>query len=153
VGIIVVAAVALIWGFFLATGRVRGESGRAILVLDRGHGIDRGTPVTYLGVQFGSVERVSLERGRVIVELRYRRESAELRSGDSIRVSSFGLFGGKQLDLIPGPQTARVIAPGDTLFAVQPPEVPAAALIERYLGTGARQQAPTDSPPTPKRNP
>ena len=147
VGLIVVALMILVWGFFLTSGRFRDESGRAVLVLDRGHGINRGTPVTYLGVEFGSVERVELENGRVIVELRFRRESAQLRSGDSIRVIGFGLFGDKVLDLVPGPRTAPVIGPGDTLFVMQPPEVPAATVIEPFFGPTGKRQAPANSPP------
>lgn len=133
VGIITTALALLVWGFFLATATVRGESRTAILVLDRAHGIREGTTVTYLGVDFGVVDQLTLHDGRVVAQLRIRRKGAELRRGDIIRVRTLGLFGDKALDLIPGPRDAAILGPSDTLFAVQPPEVPPEAAIEAFL--------------------
>jgi ABC-type transporter Mla subunit MlaD len=132
VGIITTALVLLGLGFCMATRQVVREEGRAIVVLDRGHGIREGTSVTYLGVQFGVIDRVALHDGRVVAELRIEERGATLRKGDGIAVQSLGIFGDKVLDVVPGPRTAPILGAADTLFTVQPPEVSPEDLLEAW---------------------
>jgi ABC-type transporter Mla subunit MlaD len=147
IGIIVVALTVLVWGFCFVTQPVRGNTGGAVVVLDRADGIREGTSVTYLGVDLGVVHRLTIHEGRVVADLRFRRDDAQLRQGDSVRVRLLGLLGDKVLDFVPGPRPARLLGPNDTLFAEQPPDIPPEAIIEAFLRTQRRDSGQVIAPP------
>ena len=104
-----------------------------------------GTAVTYLGVTFGVVDRLALDDGRVIAELRIETRGATLRKGDRIEVQGHGIFGDKVLDLVPGPRTQPVLGPTDTLFTVQPPEARPENLLDALSRGLERSGTRTDS--------
>ena len=154
IGTITVAIIGVIVAFVFATRPVREAASRAIVVLARADGIREGTKVTYLGVDFGHVERLSIRDGKVIADLRIHRSDAGLRRGDSIRVRADGIFGDWLLDIVPGPRNAPLLRPGDTLVAAVPRD-PSGAVLETFmrallrdsaLGASARP-APATPPP------
>jgi ABC-type transporter Mla subunit MlaD len=124
VGTIAVAIVGVVVAFVFATRPVREAASRATVVLARGDGVREGTRVTYLGVDFGHVERLAIRDGKVIVELRVHRSDAALRQGDRVRLRTQGIIGDRLLDVVPGPPGAPLLGPGDTLFSDAPSREP-----------------------------
>jgi ABC-type transporter Mla subunit MlaD len=89
--------------------------------------------VTYLGVDFGHVERLAIRDGKVIVELRVHRSDAALRQGDRVRLRTQGIIGDRLLDVVPGPPGAPLLGPGDTLFSDAPSREPSGEALEALM--------------------
>lgn len=117
-----IAAALVIAGgaFVFATRPQRGKQQLVIAVLPRANGVREGMPVTYQGLDIGYVERLRLDRGRVVAELRIRRADTEIRRGDTIRLRTLGLLGDRSLDFSPGARSAPLVGATDTIFAVIP---------------------------------
>lgn len=96
----------------------------AVVAFPFAPGLRQRAPVTYLGVDAGTVQRIDLSTGRVVVTLGLRRADVVLRVGDTARLRTIGLFGDGVVDLAPGPRTARVLGAGDTLVGVAPAPPP-----------------------------
>lgn len=89
---------------------------RARVFLPDGQGVQRGDPVTYLGIHVGRVNGIAFERGQVLLELDIRAD-VPLRSRDSVRIESAGLVGGQTVRIVPGPPTAAPLPQGGLLMA------------------------------------
>ena len=117
----IAAALAIAVGAFaVAVKYQRGEQQLVIAVLPRAEGVRESSPVTYRGLAIGYVERMRIVQGRIIAELRIRRSDAELRRGDTLRIRTMGIFGDKTLDFSPGPLSAPLLQPTDTIVTVSP---------------------------------
>lgn len=114
---IAVAVLALVaTGVFVAMN-VRSNQ-MIIAVLPRADGVRVGAPVTYRGLNIGNVERLRIDRGRVIAELRVRREDGKIRQDDTLRIRSVGIFGDVSLDFTPGNPSAPFLETTDTLLVI-----------------------------------
>ena len=159
VGLITTAVALLAWGFCFLVGRRAFADGRtAIVMLDDAYGIATGTKVTYLGLQIGTVDRLSIHDGKIIAEIRIHEKGAELRKGDHVRVKDFGIFGDHIIDLVPGPRSLPLVGAGDTLIAMQARELPIGSRIEAFMreldkrngtGQGGATSSVTRQPPPP----
>lgn len=89
-----------------------------IAVLPRADGVRVGAPITYGGLNIGNVERLRIDQGRVIAELRIRRKDGKIRQDDTLRIRSVGLFGDVSLDFTPGDTAAPFLEPADTLLVI-----------------------------------
>ena len=145
------AVFVLVAALFFATRPVRGEVRYVTAILPRADGIREGTVVTYLGVEVGMVERLRLDDGRVVVDLRIHRDDATMRRGDTLRARTLGPIGDKALDWIPGPRTSPFLGPGDTIVAVQVPEIPPDALLEALRGIARPADTARARPGAPPR--
>jgi phospholipid/cholesterol/gamma-HCH transport system substrate-binding protein len=101
---------------------------RVLAVLPRADGIREGATVTYLGLDVGRLEKLWIDDGRLLAELRIHRADAKPRRGDTLHLRLYGLFGDRSLDIVPGPLSAPWLGPGDTLVAVKAPGDPLEAI-------------------------
>ena len=114
------ALVIAVGAFIFATRGQRGKQQLVIAVLPRADGVREGMPVTYRGLDIGYVERLRIDQGRVVAELRIRRADAGIRREDTLKVRTMGLIGDKSLDFSPGVVSAPLVVATDTIFAVVP---------------------------------
>ena len=149
VGIIVTALMILVVGFCFATRDVRGPRRSAIVALPRADGIREGASVTYLGLRVGEVERLVIDDRRIVLHLFIQRPDVELRRGDSIRIATLGLLGDRVLELVPGPASAPLLAPGDTLTAMSSRGAAGGNPMDGLQRPQARDSARTGPPAPP----
>jgi mannose-6-phosphate isomerase-like protein (cupin superfamily) len=88
---------------------------RLAAVLPADDGIREGTRISYLGVEIGRVERLHIDKRPVVADLRITRADAGIRQGDHLRVHRIGMFGDRELEVVAGPASGRVLGTGDTL--------------------------------------
>ncbi len=118
--LVLVAALACLWGYFWLTAQPLGGRGYPLTVqLADAGGLQRGDRVRLAGVQVGSVRRVSLAGGRVYADLVVDRE-LDLPRDSRAALRESGAFGGRYLELVPGRLDARLGA-GDTVASFVPP--------------------------------
>jgi len=131
-GIVVLLSLVLTgWVFFQAgsrqmlwTDKVEIRAG-----FSQAHGIDKGTPVRIRGVEAGQVVGVELPPdanpdGKVYLRLRIeRRFMPHLCADAKARVLNEGVLGGRIVNIDPGKDYTRKLAPGDEISAVEPREL------------------------------
>jgi ABC-type transporter Mla subunit MlaD len=117
-GLTISAAVALLVVLAVVSVRTRGPSGRDAVVVvlpSAPGGLREGDAVTYLGIEAGTIRHIDLSTGRVVLTLALGREDVVLRAADTVRLRTRGLFGDNVVDVTPGPRSAPVVGPGDTI--------------------------------------
>ena len=136
VGAFIMTGVALLIAFLFAIGDFSTyfqPNYQAIIVFDSANSIGPGSPVQYAGIEVGKVEGVRIVTGpdsSPDVEVLVRLPKAyQVRTQDQAAISTFGLLGEKFVEIIPGPQTAPPLAPGQTLRGKPP--VSTDQIIER----------------------
>jgi ABC-type transporter Mla subunit MlaD len=138
------AVFVLLAALFFATRPAREDIRYFTAILPRADGVREGTVVTFLGVEVGFVERLRIDDGKVIAQLRVQREDARVRRDDTLRLRPNGIFGGMTLDWVPGSRQAPPLADGDTIVALRAPDVSLWGVIDSLLddrqrdGGGAR---------------
>jgi len=118
VGALLIATAALVLvGYFWLTGRpLTGHGYGLVLRVPDAAGLTRGSRVRLAGVEVGAVRNVRLRGSAALVELALERE-VFLPTDSRALVSSEGVFGNRQVELLPG----RGVTPardGDTITAV-----------------------------------
>jgi phospholipid/cholesterol/gamma-HCH transport system substrate-binding protein len=134
----------------LAVARRERTVQRARAILIYGAGLREGASVSYRGVDVGRVTRLTFDTAGIAVDLAFQRE-VPLRTADSVRVRTLGIFGDHALDIVPGPHTAQLL-PDNGLLASQPPppEIPPhrwLELLQRPAETVYRGAPPPVSRP------
>lgn len=131
VGLFLLVALALLAvGAFLVgeTGHVFGERYRVVTLMRSAAGLVPGAPVQVAGQAAGQVVRIDFIEPRrrpasgeaVAVWMAVDREvQALVRSDSRARLRTQGLLGDRLIDIEPGSADARILAPGDTLPAVE----------------------------------
>ena len=94
-----------------------GDSAVVVAMLPSAPGLKEGATVTYRGIEVGKVERIRFADTAVQVEFRLTRSDVPLRTRDQVHIASLGLLGDKAMDILPGPVTAPLLQPSDTLAA------------------------------------
>jgi ABC-type transporter Mla subunit MlaD len=74
-----------------------------------------GAPVTFQGVQIGTVQKLTLRRSGTIATLLIDRADAPLQSNDRVAVRPVGIFGDDVIDIVLASAAARPLRDGDTL--------------------------------------
>jgi outer membrane protein OmpA-like peptidoglycan-associated protein len=124
--VLVLAAVLAGWGFYQIGSR-RGLFDDT-LELRAGfhevHGIERGAPVRFRGIEAGHVTAIDLPSHdpdqKIIVRFRVKRQFQPLLARDSrLRVMNDGMFGSKILNIEPGTPTGNVLVDGDEISVVE----------------------------------
>jgi len=121
-----------IWGYYWLTAQPLGH-GRYPLVVqlaDAG-GLQDGDRVRLAGVEVGTVRRIGLRDGAVLVDITVDRDLSLPRDSRALLQAS-GAFGGRYLALVPGRAAAR-LGRGDTLAAFTTP-----TLAETFAAAGTQ---------------
>jgi phospholipid/cholesterol/gamma-HCH transport system substrate-binding protein len=130
--LVLVAGAVATWGYYWLTAQPLGH-GRYPLVVqlaDAG-GLQDGDRVRLAGVEVGTVRRVGLRGGAVLVDITVDRELSLPRDSRAVLQAS-GAFGGRYLALQPG-REAATLRRGDTLAAFGTP-----TLAETFAEAGTQ---------------
>jgi phospholipid/cholesterol/gamma-HCH transport system substrate-binding protein len=130
--LVLMAGALAIWGYYWLTAQPLGH-GRYPLVVqlaDAG-GLQDGDRVRLAGVEVGTVRRIGLRDGAVLVDITVDRDLSLPRDSRALLQAS-GAFGGRYLALVPGRAAAR-LGRGDTLAAFTTP-----TLAETFAAVGAQ---------------
>lgn len=136
-GLLVIVASALtLIGYFWLTGQPLGERGyHLFMVMNSGHGLDRGDRVHVSGVEAGVVRSVTLEEiDRVVVRIWVKR-ALSLPADTRAVLQSAGFFGEQFVLLQPGTATT-LLSDGDTI-----PAAPAGSLTDVIGDLGSDAEA------------
>lgn len=117
VGLLGVASLLLLAFFIVRIDRTRWNREKATsfsVWLPDAQGLDDKAPVLLKGVRVGRVTALDLSAEGVRAEILVT-ERVELREGTRASVSSVGLLGEKQLDLLPGKADAPPLEPGSVI--------------------------------------
>jgi ABC-type transporter Mla subunit MlaD len=144
--LLAVAVLVLGTAFIFATRLQRGELRPVTAILPRADGLREGSIVTYLGLEIGYVDRLRIENGRVIAELRIHRADADLRQSDTLRIRTLGIFGDRVLDVTPGSRSAPRLGPTDTLFGVAASAAPLGPPTDSLRRALRADSQPADRP-------
>jgi phospholipid/cholesterol/gamma-HCH transport system substrate-binding protein len=129
---VLVAGAVATWGYFWLTAQPLGRRGYPMVVqLTDAGGLQRGDRVRLAGVQVGTVRRVSLRDGGVVVDVSVDRE-LKLPRDSHASLEASGAFGGRYLALQPG-RAVETLRRGDTLAARSTP-----TLAETFATVGTR---------------
>jgi ABC-type transporter Mla subunit MlaD len=120
------------WGYFWLTAQPLGRGGYPLVVqLADAGGLQRGDRVRLAGVQIGTVRRVGLREGSVVVNITVDPE-LKLPGDSHASLEASGAFGGRYLALQPG-RAVETLRRGDTLAARSTP-----TLAETFATVGTR---------------
>ncbi len=117
--------------------------------------LKEGTAVQFRGIDIGRVNRVTLQRSGVHVELLIRRANAPVEVNDRVAVRPIGIFGDKVVEIIPSPADGPSVADGGQLRAAPPDSLAptrdawARAVVHEF----ARQWSKADSSRPPQTAP
>ncbi len=118
--LLVVSFFALILGVAWISGRQAGGDRLVVYaVAPEAAAVSQGTPVTLLGVEVGSVRRISLRQDHVDMELVVSFQG-QLPRDTRGEIKTSGFLGANVLALIPGVST-ELLASGDTITATPAP--------------------------------
>ncbi len=149
VGALLIVATALVLvGYFWLTGRSIADRGyRLVLRAADAAGLARGSRVRLAGVEVGAVRNVRLDGRAAMVELAIERDVLLPRDSRAL-VTSEGVFGNRQVQLVPG-RAASLLGDGDTLNAVAQSAIEeAVAVASQQAGRVLAQAAQVLSPET-----
>jgi len=130
--LVLIAGALATWGYYWLTAQPLGR-GRYPLVVqlaDAG-GLQDGDRVRLAGVEVGTVRRIGLRDGAVLVDITVDRDLSLPRDSRALLQAS-GAFGGRYLALVPGRAAAR-LGRGDTLAAFTTP-----TLAETFAAAGTQ---------------
>lgn len=118
--LLVISFIALVMGVAWISGRQPGGDRLVIhAIAPEAASITEGAPITLLGVEVGSVRRVSLRAGHVAMELLVSFEG-DIPRDTRGEIRSAGFLGSNVLALVPGDAQAT-LASGDTIEATPAP--------------------------------
>jgi len=101
-------------------------------ILPAARGLSEGALVRYRGIVVGSVKTVRIVDSGVRLDLGIERADAPLRTGDQVRITSVGMFGDREVDIVPGPLNTPRLATEGSLRAYPPDTL--AAIREALVG-------------------
>ncbi len=111
------------------------EAGYRVYVLfDSAAGVDRNSPVRIAGVHVGTVERISLERGKAKVVLRIP-PAVQIYEDAMAYLRSEGLLGEKYIEISPGSSDKRRLGEEEFIRQGAPP-VSLEQVLSRLSGIG-----------------
>jgi ABC-type transporter Mla subunit MlaD len=90
------------------------------VIAEQAHGLKKSARVQYRGTEVGLVKQVYFTPGGVRIDLLIERDDVPIRTQDTVRIAQVGAFGEQVVEIIPGVQTAPLIANDATLPAVKP---------------------------------
>jgi ABC-type transporter Mla subunit MlaD len=122
-GLILVFAGGIMAAVAVALWRMSASDHEVMAVLPEAPQLRDGALVTYLGVPVGTVRKMDLSSGRVVLTLGIQRSDVVLRQGDSVRIHTQGLLGDKVVDIVASKDRRPVLAAHDTLFGRDEPGV------------------------------
>jgi len=144
VGLLILAALALLAGFILIMGGINFQPKYSFFVgFDNPGGLQGGAPVRIAGVKVGSVKDIDfwggkpdpktgkpgpMVRARISVEKRYQ---PTIRTDSVFFITTAGLLGEQYLAIDPGTSDAQSVADGDTIRGLDPPR------LDRFLAEGS----------------
>jgi ABC-type transporter Mla subunit MlaD len=108
----------LIAGLVLGCGQQRENV--VHVIAEQAPGLKKNARVQYRGVDVGLVKQVYFTPGGVRIDLLLERGDVPIRTQDTVHLRPVGAFGAQVVDIVPGVQTAPLIARGATLPKVQP---------------------------------
>jgi phospholipid/cholesterol/gamma-HCH transport system substrate-binding protein len=130
--LVLAAGVVATWGYFWLTAQPLGRHGYPLIVrLADAGGLQRGDRVRLAGVQVGTVRRVGLRDGSVVVEVTVDPQ-LKLPRDSHASLEASGAFGGRYLALQPG-RGVETLRRGDTLAARSAP-----TLAETFATVGTQ---------------
>lgn len=121
VGLAIAAALAL--AVIAVVNLRRGAARRIYVELPSAPGVHEGSPVSYRGIGVGTVDSVGFTPERVRLRLAITRRDVPLRAQDRVRLAPMGAAGEQAIDILPGPATAPLLAPGHMLSPAWPDTV------------------------------
>jgi len=89
------------------------------VIAEQAHGLKRNAPVHYRGVPVGFVKQVYFTPGGVRIDLLVDRPDVPIRTQDTVRITSLGVFGQQIVDIAAGVQTAPLMARNATVKETQ----------------------------------
>lgn len=144
------------------------RNGRAVhAILPAAPDLREGATVRYRGIEVGRVTAVRIVDTGVQLDLAIQRADAPLRTADQVRAVPTGIFGDRQVEIVPGPVSAPKLAPDgwlvasppDTLAAIRDAVIGAVVqsafdrLATRDSASGTRQRANSVHPPASRSHP
>ena len=110
-----------------------GDRGRVVhAVLPEAPGLREGALVRYRGIVVGTVKSARIVDSGVRLDLGIERADAPLRRGDRVRMTNVGIFGDREVEIVPGPLHTPRLAAEDNLSAYPPDTL--AAIREALIG-------------------
>lgn len=122
VGILVVAAVAIIAGMSLRVqdNPLLGKPSQVYYgTVPNATGLIRRSSVKMAGLNVGYVEGIELQNGNAKIAFRVDKE-VQLYRDASITIKAMGILGDKYIEITPGLSSAGILADGETLTNLQP---------------------------------
>jgi ABC-type transporter Mla subunit MlaD len=97
------------------------RGGRVVhAVLPAARDLREGAPVRYRGIEVGRVTTVRIVDTGVQLDLAIQRADAPLRTSDQVRVAQVGMFGEREVEIVPGALSAPKLASNGWLAATPP---------------------------------
>jgi ABC-type transporter Mla subunit MlaD len=89
------------------------------VIAEQAHGLKKSARVQYRGTEVGLVKQVYFTPGGVRIDLLIERDDVPIRTQDTVKINQVGAFGEQVVDIIPGVQTAPLVANDAVLPAVK----------------------------------
>lgn len=89
------------------------------VIAEQAPGLKKNARVQYRGVDVGYVQQVYFTPAGVRIDLLLERDDVPIRQQDTVHLRSVGAFGAQVVDIVPGAQSAPLIARGATLTKAQ----------------------------------
>ena len=90
------------------------------VIAEQAPGLKKNSRVQYRGVDVGYVRQVYFTPAGVRIDLLLERDDVPIRQQDTVHLRAVGAFGAQVVDIVPGAQSAPLVARGATLAKVQP---------------------------------
>jgi ABC-type transporter Mla subunit MlaD len=107
-------------------------------VLPAARDLREGAIVRYRGIDVGRVTSVRIVDTGVRLDLDIRRPDVPLRAADNVRVMNIGMFGDREVEIVPGPASAQRLSPDGWLLASPPDSL---AEIRQIVSEALAKQA------------
>jgi hypothetical protein len=90
------------------------------VIAEQAPGLKKSARVQFRGVDIGLVKEVYFTPSGVRIDVLVQRPDVPIRTQDTVRIASAGVFGEQIIDIRPGNQSAPLITRGATLTKAQP---------------------------------